>query len=400
MTDEPERTRTADDLVNELRARVEARRRSGAYPAGLEEDLNAHYRRIVANRPNREPVDVSGPADRAAAAGRFGVGKIALESQLPAGQVLHRTIARVINRQIGGVLQQMQQFADPVVESLGALATSVEELRREVGVEMASHLDTLYEHVASYERALIGPLERLEGLSRRVEALETATRFRPWYASESFEDEFRGSEEELLERYRDLAERLRPHAPVLDFGCGRGEFLLLLDEFGVDARGVDLDADLVKSATERSLKVEQGDGLEVLKDVDDGSLGALVLIQVVEHLSAQQTLDLVSLAAQKVRPGGKVMVETVNPQSLYVYAHAFYLDPTHVKPVHPSYLSFLFREAGFETVAIDWRSPTPEADTLEEVPETSELEKRLNENIRRLNQLLFAPQDYLVTATR
>ena len=400
MSDERRPTRTTDDLVRELKARVEERRRSGAYPSGLEDDLDRHFRRIVTNRPNREEVDVSGPVSRAAAAVPSGVGKIPLESQLPAGEVLHRTIARLISRQVGGVMQQMREFADPVVESLGALSASVEELRREVRVEMASHLDTLYEHVAAYERALIAPLNRLEHLTGRVEQLETATSFRPWYPSERFEDEFRGSQAELLERYRDLAERLRPHAPVLDFGCGRGEFLLLLDEAGVDARGVELDPALVKSATERSLKVDQGDGIEAMKELDDGSLGALVLIQVIEHLSAQQTLDLVSLAAQKVRPGGKVMVETVNPQSLYVYAHAFYLDPTHVKPVHPSYLSFLFQEAGFESVAIDWRSPTPEADVLEEFPEGGEYEKRLNENVRRLNQLLFAPQDYLVTATR
>ena len=71
------------------------------------------------------------------------------------------------------------------------------------------------------------------------------------------------------------------------------------------------------------------------------------MIQVIEHLTAQDAMDLVALAARKVRPGGKVIIETVNPQSLYVFARSFYLDPTHVRPVHPAYLEFLFREAGF-----------------------------------------------------
>jgi 2-polyprenyl-3-methyl-5-hydroxy-6-metoxy-1,4-benzoquinol methylase len=367
----------------------------------LEEDLAFHFQRIVAHRPEKENADLIGPLERVESAVPFNGARIDKASQLPGGQVLHRTIARLVARQTDGILQQVQGFANPVVESLTGLAAAVEELRREVGTEVANHLVTLYERVAAHERAMIGPLKSLEELNRRLQSLEVASTFKPWYAQERFEDEFRGTQTALLERYRDLAERLRSSGPVLDFGCGRGELLILLNELGVDARGVEIDVALVEAATERGLDVQHGDGIEVLRALDDASLGALVLIQVVEHLSPQQTLDLVLLAAQKVRPGGQVLIETVNPQSLYVYAHAFYLDPTHVKPVHPSYLAFLFREAGFAAVAMDWRSLPQDDDRLEEVTaEDSDLEKRLNKNIGRLNQLLFAPQDYLVTATR
>ena len=91
------------------------------------------------------------------------------------------------------------------------------------------------------------------------------------------------------------------------------------------------------------------------------------MIQVIEHLPPQLAVDVVPLAAAKVRPGGRVVVETVNPQSLYVYAHAFYLDPTHARPVHPAFLHFLFQQAGFAEVTIDWRSPPPDDDVLEPV---------------------------------
>jgi O-antigen chain-terminating methyltransferase len=111
-------------------------------------------------------------------------------------------------------------------------------------------------------------------------------------------------------------------------------------------------------------------------------------------------IDLVALAADKVRPGGRVFLETVNPQSLYVFAHAFYLDPTHVRPVHPAYLAFLFREAGFAAVDIEWRSPPPPDDVLEEVRSEHTLPGAINANVKRLNQLLFAPQDYLLAAVR
>ena len=120
----------------------------------------------------------------------------------------------------------------------------------------------------------------------------------------------------------------------------------------------------------------------------------------IEHFSAQEIVDLVALAADKLRSGARVFVETVNPQSLYVYAHAFFLDPTHLRPVHPAYLAFLFREAGFTHVDTEWRSPPPAGDVLETGPAGSSEAPLNSDNIRRLNELLFAPQDYLIAAIR
>ena len=401
MSAREQRKRDVDDLIEDLKARVEQRREQGAYPPHLEEDLAFHFQRIVQNRPSRERTEIGAPLARAAAAASFGIGRIPVDSEFPIGQTLHKAIARLVSRQTAGICRQVQDFAAPVVESLGELTAAIEELRQEVRVEIASHLDTLYEHIAAYERVLLGPLQHIEELTRRVERAELQSRFEPWYEAAEFEERFRGTQDELLDRYRDLAERLVPYGPVLDFGCGRGEFLMLLVERGVEASGVEIDPQLVKVAAARNLRVEQGDGIEVVRHLNDGSLGALVLIQVIEHLTTQQTLDLVSLAAQKVRPGGQILVETVNPQSLYVFAHAFYLDPTHSNPVHPAYLQFLFEEAGFTEVLIEWRSPPPADDVLEELTTgPDELVQGFNANIRRLNQLLFAPQDYLITARR
>ena len=125
-------------------------------------------------------------------------------------------------------------------------------------------------------------------------------------------------------------------------------------------------------------------------------MGGLVTIQVVEHLSAQQVADFVRLAADKLRPGGKAIVETVNPQSLYVFAHSFYVDPTHVHPVHPGYLAFLFREAGFSGVRIDWRSEPGAEEMLQRIHDDGVMD----ENIERLNRLLFGAQDYALIAIR
>lgn len=382
-----------DDLVAQLRARVEVRRRSGAYPEGLEEGMSAHFQRILHLRRDARPMpDIAAPVQTAGRALPIQASKIPLESGLPGGEALHKAVAKLVSRQTRGALQQVQAFAQPVQAALEALTAAVEELSRIVNIDIAHSLDALYERQAAQERVLNG----MAGPDRRVRSPE----FQPWYSSEHFEEAFRGTREQMLDRYRDLAERLVGQEPVLDVGCGRGEFLELLTGLGIEARGVDFDGEMVKSASERGLPVTEDEALRYLSNLEDNSLGGMVLIQVIEHFSAQEIVDFVALCADKMLPGGRVFVETINPQSLYVFAHAFYLDPTHIKPVHPAYLAFLFREAGFASVDIEWRSPPPAEDQLEPEPEGSPAVAVRNENVRRLNTLLFAPQDYLIAATR
>src|SRR5205823_7832118 len=186
---------------------------------------------------------------------------------------------------------------------------AVVELNRVISVDIAQSLDALYERQTAQERALASA-----GYTDRH---SRAPGFQPWYSSERFEEAFRGSRAEMLDRYRDLADRLAGSNPVLDVGCGRGEFLELLAHAGIDARGVDIDGELVKAAVERGLRVEEEEALRHLSGLDDGALGGMSLIQVIEHLSAQENVDFVPLAADQVRYGGRVYGETVNPQSLY-----------------------------------------------------------------------------------
>jgi hypothetical protein len=221
-----------------------------------------------------------------------------------------------------------------------------------------------------------------------------------WYEAEAFNAHFRGDPNDIAGRYRDLATLFAGCSPVLDVGFGRGEFLDLLREIDVDAFGIEAEPSLVEWARSRGLKADVGRAVEYLGGLDDDALGGLVMIQVIEHLSPQHVIDVVRLAAAKVRRGGRVVVETVNPMSLYTYAHAFWVDPDHVRPVHPNYLGFLFAEAGFASVERVDRSPVPADESLELLPGDDELSKRLNANFDRINGLLFAPQDYAIVATR
>jgi O-antigen chain-terminating methyltransferase len=388
-----------DELLGVLKERVDQRRAAGMYPPELEEELDAHFRRISAHRVDPNIDDVRRALDKLEGSINFAMERIDVSSNLPGGDKLHRALAKAQARQVGGVLSQVHEFARRVQESLEALADAVESPTSHVHPDLVGQLDAVLERVAAYERQPADTTGAVADLRLRVERLEQAESdraFRPWFENSHFEDSFRGTAEELRERYRDMAHSLAGFGPVVDIGCGRGEFLELLRKEGIEATGVELEPHLVADTRSKGLNVELGDGLEYLRRCDDASLGAIVLIQVIEHLQQQGVTDLVLLARDKLKPGGRIICETVNPLSLYVYARSFYLDPTHIRPVHPAYLSFLFTEAGFSGITIDWRSEVPSDERLE-VPDGDGADAR---NAARLNNLLFGMQDYAIVATR
>jgi O-antigen chain-terminating methyltransferase len=135
------------------------------------------------------------------------------------------------------------------------------------------------------------------------------------------------------------------------------------------------------------LAVEEGDGLANLAALPDGGLGAVVALQVVEHWSSETTFALLREARRALSPGGVLIAETINSDSLSALK-AFFLDPTHVRPVPPDALRFLAEAAGFTDARIEYRAPLPPADRLEET----------GENEAKLNRLLFGPQDYALVA--
>jgi O-antigen chain-terminating methyltransferase len=174
----------------------------------------------------------------------------------------------------------------------------------------------------------------------------------------------------------------------------------LLRSRDVAAWGVELDDELAVDATERGIDVRAGDGIEALRAVPSASLGAIVLLHVIEHLQPNELLDVLTLAHEKLAVGGKLVLETPNPQSLYIYARAFWIDPTHVRPVHPVYLEFALRSAGFAMYEFDWTALPSSDESMLAAPEHDDLTATFNQNMGRLNDLLFAAQNYRAIATR
>jgi SAM-dependent methyltransferase len=206
----------------------------------------------------------------------------------------------------------------------------------------------------------------------------------------AFESRMRGSVEAIRERQRRYVEDLQAAAPVLDIGCGRGELLQLLREAGVEARGIDADADMVAYARGDGLDVEQADLVEYLERQQDGLLGGIFMGQVVEHLPPAVLVRGLELAASKLRAGGVLVAETINPLSPLALRH-YFADLTHAQPLVPETLELLARQSGFAETEIRYLDEP--ADRLTEPDDPL-----IAANVRRLNELLFAPLDYALVA--
>jgi SAM-dependent methyltransferase len=284
-------------------------------------------------------------------------------------RLLKRTLRKAMRWYVEPLAQQQRSFNDAALKLIDAL---FEELDR-----VAADRDTRGRLVAELEERLLR-LERRPGGAPQTVAAQPAAAAIPDYFG--FESRMRGSTELVRERQRPYVDDLREHAPVLDIGCGRGELLALLRAAGVEARGVDADADMVAYARGEGLDVEQADLLAHLEAQPDGSLGAIFAGQVVEHLPPPVLARFLELAHEKLRVGGLLIAETINPLSPLALRH-YFADLTHAQPLVPETLAQLVRHAGFTTVEIRYLHEPERGDATGPVAD-----------------ILFAPLDYAVLA--
>jgi SAM-dependent methyltransferase len=299
-----------------------------------------------------------------------------------------------------GVKKALRPFLRWYVEPLAAEQRGYNDALLKLVDELSERADAAGTREDAARRSLTELEERLARLERRpatgggtappaqtVAAQPAAAAFPDYFA---YEARMRGSTETVREKQRVYVEDFRGCAPVLDVGCGRGELLGLLREAGVEARGVDADADMVAYARGDGLEVEQADALAHLESLPDRSLGGIFAGQVVEHLPPAALVGLLGLAARKLRPGGLLVAETINPLSPLAL-RSYFADLTHAQPLVPDTLTVLARQAGFREVETRFLNEPAEKLSIPDDPVIAA-------NVEKLNAILFAPLDYAILA--
>jgi O-antigen chain-terminating methyltransferase len=175
----------------------------------------------------------------------------------------------------------------------------------------------------------------------------------------------------------------------------------LLKEASILAKGVDSNQEMVKKCKELGLEVAQADLLQFLLAQPENSLGGIFCSQVIEHLPPDVLLRLLEAAYSRLIATAPILLETVNIGSVFAFTQVFSRDLTHSTPIHPETLEFMVNACGFQKPQIIYKSPIPSVQQLKlfEDPK-DEAQKIFNHNMAKLNQLLYAPQEFAVYAIK
>ena len=317
-------------------------------------------------------------------------------------------------RELAGSLVRYAQRVEPVMDARDQARVATAPTEAQVQIDAFSRrLEAMRERV----EGLLALRDRLEAVAEEVRAVRgsleasapppevarAAVESAAGSVYTAFENRFRGSREEIRARQRNDVALFAGLAPVVDLGCGRGEFLELLREAGIEGRGVEGNANVVRECREKGLDVVAGDLVEFLRAQVPASLGGVFAAQVVEHLPPPSLGALLGEAHRALRKGGLLVLETVNAASALAFHEVFVRDLTHERPLHPETLRFMAAAAGFAEARIDMRSPVPDDVRLALLPSgvlAPPATKVINENAARLNALLFAPLDFALLARR
>ena len=167
-----------------------------------------------------------------------------------------------------------------------------------------------------------------------------------------FEEAFRGPRHEILHRlssYNDFLFKLKGESPSksLDLGCGRGEWLELCKKIGFSAQGVDFNSYFVEQCNNLGLNAKCANIIELLPLLGTSSYALVSAFHLIEHLESNDLLKLLPEILRILEPGGFVLLETPSIDNFIVATKSFYIDPTHINPIHPEALCFFLKECGF-----------------------------------------------------
>jgi 2-polyprenyl-3-methyl-5-hydroxy-6-metoxy-1,4-benzoquinol methylase len=306
---------------------------------------------------------------------------------------------RAVSEERAAMMEELQRYRESLMARERRMETAMTQLLGE-NAELKTALGVLQQQVRSTRSSASTRSIRPEGADVAVVNASTVTNDSAAHplsaAYVGFEDQFRGSPEQIRERLASYLPIFADASDVLDVGCGRGEFLRLLAERGISARGIDLNESMVDVCRQKGLQASTADALSYLRAQPDASLGGLFAAQVVEHLEPGYLTQMLDTAFDKLRPDAPIVLETINPACWFAFFESYVRDITHVRPLHPDTLRFLLVATGFQQIAIEYRAPYPEHEKLQRVAPAAlgDAAEALNANVDKLNSLLFTYLDY------
>jgi O-antigen chain-terminating methyltransferase len=299
--------------------------------------------------------------------------------------------------------RRVTDLANKAITDTNLLATSIKELQVQINT------------VDSVSRGIEGILNRATTSSKDSSSsventtqpkVDAAQLPQTDFSYLLLENRYRGSEDLIRARMSFYPPFFKnAQGPILEIGGGRGELQVLFKEHSVASYSVDLDKGMADAAKSHGVDARLGDGIAHLESLSDGSLGGVIACQVIEHLDQSTLKRLVQACARKIKPGGKVIFETINTDSMVALTKNYFRDPTHVFPLHPETMRFMLDLCGLKVTEIHKLSPYSNESALQELqlnefmtPRWALAIETLNKNIRKLNNLMFGHQDYCIVA--
>lgn len=211
------------------------------------------------------------------------------------------------------------------------------------------------------------------------------------------ENRFRGEESEIEERlsvYIPIVSKLkeeRQNVKAVDLGCGRGEWLKMLKNLGIDGLGIDINGEALKICEKKGLNVKKVDALTFLRQSPPSSVDLISAFHLIEHLPFETISDLLDEIKRVLKEGGLLIIETPNPTNILVSSYDFFLDPSHIRPIHPYLIKLLGTYKGFSE---------SEAYFILKSDGKYHLEKAENWQLNSLDDYIRAPRDFCLIARK
>jgi SAM-dependent methyltransferase len=317
---------------------------------------------------------------------------------------LFRFFRRLVNRSVEAEEERQRNFNV-------ALLDLVRDLRADVGLvrdDLKRDIETVQQDIRNADEALAVELKKIRelipiaakrndsliaALDQKIETVAVRVRdvTNPIVASSTTSADFLYRRlEDGLRGVVDVADYValaREHQPVIDVGCGRGEFLVACRDAGIAARGFDTNERSVADLAARGIDASVAGVPGCFANIGDATIGTIVAMHVVEHLPVDALFALFAEASRVLRASGLLIIETPNAESLAVSASEFWRDPTHLAPRHPAALTMLGREHGFAVDEIRAIHPFPDGNRF---VASSEESRAL---VDALNERVFGGQD-------